>query len=595
VLVCLGCAGEPPDPRVLRLRQATPEPGATGVYLNEPVELFFSNDIDPASVHAQSARILALDDAPARGRWELSGRRLTFTPDPVLAADLSDGGYQPGQTYRVELSGFPRPDGLRGLGGQPLPRTMRWEFRVVSAEDAERGFLFADSSLERGLPLVLRTLEIPPGGPIVLEGEEPLDPSTLFGEDFLLLPSGDQQAGSGEFGTPIPLRARLVQNFDKRARPPRGTTQVELTPQQRLVHGQSYLLRMEFQPRLRDFGGHPVPYLPTLTGKSQLIEVRESSAPRTNVHFEPFLGTENRSPEVVPGADGTAWWGSSGRIELRLPAAVGDGRAGTVELTGAVEDPDLQAVRLRVPAGQTAELPAGPGLVVMRAQGSLQIEGVLSRRGPVANGPSFLERERLSAWLRRAADTDLGATVLIAGGDLIVSGELDVVGTLILVAGGRVRLGGRPERLRASKIFVLGEGGIGPSFLDPETDRIKDTLPAPLELDLSTENPLVEPLTFAVRSGPIPREGQAAQWHGPHRPGGHHGSGEYRVRYVGLNPSRFPGDPTERVVEDPVQLSESPNLRLQVELTVRPGVPWDPPWVDFAEVSWDPVRAERPR
>ena len=151
------CGGTTPTPHTLRLRQATPEPGATGVFLNEPVELFFSEEIDAASVQAQSARIVGPSGALARGRWEVDGRRLRFTPDPVLAADLSDGGYAPGATYRVELAGFPWPDGLRGTSGAPLASTERWSFRTVEPGEPGRGNVFMDSSLERGLPLYLRS------------------------------------------------------------------------------------------------------------------------------------------------------------------------------------------------------------------------------------------------------------------------------------------------------------------------------------------------------------------------------------------------------------------------------------------------------
>ena len=65
------------------------------------------------------------------------------------------------------------------------------------------------------------------------------------------------------------------------------------------------------------------------------------------------------------------------------------------------------------------------------------------------------------------------------------------------------------------------------------------------------------------------------------------GPGEYRVRYVGERVERGLGEPAEVVVEDPVQLIDCPSLRLLIELEVRPGAVWDPPWVDFVELSWD--------
>ena len=606
------CSGAGREPVVLELLQARPEPGATGVFLNEELELYFSEEIDLASVHAQSARIATQAGDPARGHWQVAGRRLRFTPEPVLASDLSDGGYRPGRTYLVELSGFPRPDGLRGVSGAPLARSIRWEFRVVDVTAPERGFLFEDASLETGLPLVLRSLEVPPGGPIVLEGREPLDPSTLFGEDFELSPIGSP-------GARIPVRARLAQNFDRRAPRPRGTTLVELIPQRTLDSGAEYVLRIPpSTSRLRDFGGHRVPYLGGFGGQRPVIVVRASSAPSTNVHFEPFMGTENRSPEAVPGLDGTAWWGDSGRVELRLPRAAGSAEQGTVELSGSVDASDLQALRMLLPAGAEAALSERPGLVILRAQGSLRIEGRLRRRVPSAGANSlrggetlsgwldrvqapgspateWVDLESLSAWLDRAQALGVTTTVLVAGGDLILSGEVDVAGPLLLAAGGRLRLQRDPGGIRASQVHLLGREGLGPSFLDPLTGLDKKMVDAGLELDLVVDNPLVAPLTFGVRSGPIPREGQAARWLGPPHVGGRHGTGAFRVRYVGSIRSRDGSESTQRVVDDPSLLTDCPSLRLQVELSVGPGVPWDPPWVDFAEVSWDPLGTERPR
>ena len=103
-------------------------------------------------------------------------------------------------------------------------------------------------------------------------------------------------------------------------------------------------------------------------------------------------------------------------------------------------------------------------------------------------------------------------------------------------------------------------------------------------------------MTFAVRSGPIPREGRARIWHAAAEPAdkpfGHHSPvGTYHIRYVGSPPGLRGDGRTEVIVEDPVQLNDSPTLRLQIELTVQPGAVWDPPWVDYVEVAWEPERA----
>jgi hypothetical protein len=595
------CDASAPEPRLLRLRQATPEPGASGVFLNEAVELFFSEDVDVASVHAQSARIVGPGGATARGRWEVDGRRLRFTPDPVLAADLSDGGYALGATYRVQLAGFPWPDGLRGTSGAPLDQALSWEFHTVQRDGPGRGDVFADSSLERGLPLYLLSRDVLPLGPILLECEEPLDPSTLFGADFKL------QGGAG--GAVVPLRARLVENFDKRASRPRGTALVELLPERKLELG-SYQIYVPFEGRLRDFGGHRVPLLARPGTSGLRIEVVADAVQSGNRHLENFQNDTNRSPEPVPGAEGSASWSGNGRVELRLPAAMGDGRDGTLQLEGKLATRDLQAVRARIPPGVEVELSEQPGLVVIRCQGSLRIEGSLVRREPEGPACDFLPGESLSQWLARASSEGRTATVLIVGGDLVLSGKLEVNGSLLLAAGGRLRLG-EFTGIHATDMYVLGENARDrPSFINPKLDQVKNALPDLLALDLASSNLLVEPLTFAVRSGPIPRQGRARRWHAlaedPEQPFGHQSPlpdkpsdpppvGRYQVRFVGSPPGLRGEKRTEVIVEDPVQLNDSPSLRLQIELTVLPGATWDPPWVDYVEVAWDPAGAEPPR
>lgn len=599
-----GCGDAAPEPSRLRLRQVTPEPGASGVFLNEAVELYFSQDVDVASVHGQSARVVGASGAPARGRWEVDGRRLRFTPDPVLAADLSDGGYALGATYRVELAGFPWPDGLRATSGAPLEQSLSWEFQTVLRDGPGRGDVFADASLERGLPLHLVSRQVGPNGPIKLECEEPLDPSTLFGADFKLQ--------GGLSGAVVPLRARLVENFDKRASRPRGTALIELLPERRLDEA-PYQLYVPFEGRLRDFGGHRVPFPARPGAAGQRIEVVVDPNASSNRHLENFLDDSNRSPEPVPGADGTARWSGTGRVELRLPAAVGNGRDGTVQLGGRLDAHDLQAVRARIPPGVEVELSQSPGLVVLRCQGALRIEGSLVRKEPRGERCDFLPSETLSQWLERAVLEGRSATVLIAGGDLILTGGIEVAGALLLVAGGRLRLS-EPFDLRASELFLLGEGASRDvPFINPQLkpdDQGQYAQPDMLLLDLAHTNQLVEPLTFAVRSGPIPRQGRARLWHAlaedPEQPFGHQSPlpdnptdvqpvGRYQVRFVGSPPGLRGEKRTEVIVENPVQLNDSPSLRLQIELTVLPGSTWDPPWVDYVEVAWDPAGSEPAR
>jgi hypothetical protein len=68
-------------------------------------------------------------------------------------------------------------------------------------------------------------------------------------------------------------------------------------------------------------------------------------------------------------------------------------------------------------------------------------------------------------------------------------------------------------------------------------------------------------------------------------PGGRAGAGAYCVRFVGERAALAGSG--EVLVDDPMRLEDCPTLRLQVELRVEPGATWDPPWVDFVELSWE--------
>lgn len=606
---------------MLRLEGVRPE-ATEGVFLNEELVFHFSEPLDPSSVTYASVRIRPLSAAgtptgpPARGRLAVAGRALVFTPDPVLAFDLSDGGYQPGATYAAELAGFPRPEGLRSKGGAPLEHSVRYEFTVVDVAEPRAGFVFEDPAPGRGLPVFLRSEAVAPGEAIELEGGEPLDPSTLFAADFVLRPGPRVRS---ELGPPIPLRVRLRDNRDRQGG--LGATVIELLPIERLEPGQTYQLIVdERELRLRDFGGNRV-LVRNTKGRSKL-EVRVDPAagapPGTYVEYtETFIDDSMRSAEPVPGVDGTLRWSDSGRAEVRYPGAAGDGSAGAVTLEDRHLASDLQSVRATVPAGSSCGLSPLSGLVVLRAQGRLLVAGRLERRtgrdfAPDAQLPFVLEEvdradsarptdprasagEPLSSWLERARADELDWTVLVAGGDLVVEGTLASDGPLLLVAGGELRIAGG-ARLEAPFVATCGNRpGLDVRYRDPR--RLASAWRADLSLDPPSSNPLAEPLTFAVRSAPIPEVGEALRWHPGPRVAARSGSGSWHLRYLGRGAGSSGG---EQLVDDPAMLEASPTVRFEVRIEVPAGAPagqdprpWDPPWIDSVQLRWDPLGPER--
>ncbi len=624
--LCCACARiEAPAASVLRLLQVRPE-NPQGVYLDEELVLHFSAPLASESATTRSVRVVDEAGRAARGRLRIEGAVLRFEPEPVLGRDLDDGGFRPGVGYTLHLLGFPAPDGLRSSSGAPLERSFSLPFRTVARDGSSA--LFRPRPEERPRPLRyfpapgvdLRYL-ISRYDSIHLDCDLPLDPATLPEEAFELLdPDGRR----------VPLRVRLLENERQaavRPRPARARTSgeaaswerepraalVELAPRQPLSPGRHALRLMpqyaSFQlralrpslcalpppailvPRVRearpaDTSGRSV-WDRALAAVSIVVVERGVEGPR-NLVLEEFLDTRLRSPVAVEGADGTAAWRGDGRVTIRLPAAVGDGRAGDVHLAAARPERDLHAVRLEVPPEAVVELPAEPGLVVWRAQGALRIRGAVTRRS--GGGEALLPQTTttLSAWLEQLASTRANWTVLVAGGDLVVEGRLDTSTPLLLVAGGMIRIGGTVVAGSADHLFRLGEGG-GIGFLA--------TVPEHVLVDEPSANPLATTIVWAVRSGGIPQREAVAEWisasasgsssEAVKRPspslGTLRANGSWRLRWYAVD-----GGGGGR--SDPRFLDPPGPARFEVELTVHPGGIWNPPFIDRVEASFDAKR-----
>lgn len=560
-LTVVACSQPSPVIRSMTLEDFRPS-NRTGVYLNEDLVLTFSCEVDPATVTAQSVRVVSEDGEPARGSWEVQGRVIQFRPDPVLGRDLDDGGYRPDTRYRVVLEGFPRLDGLRGARGELFDGQLQLGFEIVAVAEPRTSFVFDDTSPGTAESLRTATSQIGPTDPIRLYCDEPLDPSTLFAEDFQLRSST----------ATVDLLVRLVANHDV-GEQPRGQpcAVIELLPRQTLPPG-DYSLHFDSDLRLRDFGGNPV-WRSSSPQHRKRIRVLEAVRPEgAGELYLTFLDDARFSPIAVEGVDGTAHWSDTGQVRIRFLAAAGDGRDGHVSLAGDGAQRDVQAVDLHLPAVARASR-SGPGAWVLRAQGTMLIAGRLVRSGSGGDGPmTFAEGEPLSGWLERVLERDPSWTVLIAGGDLVIDGSVEVDTPLLLAAGGRIRVQGR-VRAREQQLWLLGDGG----GFDVDPTRS----PAQLEMDQPHFNPLRETLHVAAVSSPLPPWGRAEHWLSA-QAGGRAGGGRWRVRYVPAGDVR-----TEVAVDHPRLLDGSGPIRLLIELEMPPGGAWDPPLVDFVRLTWD--------
>jgi len=407
----------------------------------------------------------------------------------------------------------------------------------------------------------------------------------------------------------VPLRVRLAHNAEPGS--DEGGARIELRPADGGFEVGRYRLAISADTSLRDFGGNLVwPSRPGAVPGIDLIVVHRE----TEIH-ESFESADRRSPLLVPGVDGAAFWANAdwgsgtsaspgllGKLTIRFPAAAGDGHDGRVALGGEERRTDLHASRLTVPSGERCELVAG-GMVVLRSQGRMDLAGELVRRGGTGAPPMVFASglplstpapprtsewvpERLSDWLRWARTEDRAWTVLVAGGDLVLhsGARLATDGPLLLVAGGRVVILGDLDS-QDDQLYVLGEyeGSLpGKSYL------------VAMLIDPPLINPLVEPLRCAVVSSPVPRWGGVQRWISASSTA-LEGSGTVRVRFLPetLNPL---ADRLEDwgPVDHPADLPGGA-LRILVEIEQPPAPDgqrhrsvWAPPFLDDVHLFWEP-------
>ncbi len=554
-----------------------------GVYLNEELVLTFSSALDPASITSTSLRITDTEGGQAVGRWDVMGRQARFVPSPVLSANLSDGGYRPDMEYRLDVVGFPRLDGLRSVRGEPLAQCFTWAFSTAAVGPGRRGFVFDDASPGVGALVGLDDQRhIQPGEPLLLECSEPLDPSSLRESEFRI-----QRFGGSEESRSCGVRSRFLANHPEGSL---GLLQphavIELMPEERLEPGK-YILEAA-GVTLTDYGGNPVwPSASRL--RSMPFQVRRASptgptgAESKSIVQLSFSDREGFVSVPVPGSDGLAHWGDGGALGVRYPLAAGTGELGALALVGIEARRDVHTTALRVPSGRTLDLGPGRGLRVLRSQGRMEIAGRLDRQceylegEPVgaerANHP-YVKGESVGEWLARARAEGWDFTVLVAGGDLVISGELVVNTPLLLVAGGWIRVEGRIDQ-PPRQLWLLKEGG--GLRMDP-TASVPD-----MRFERPTRNPLTTTLHLAAVTTPVPALVSSYHWLDA-EVGARRGAGSFEVSYL---PAEGPID-RARAVQHPRLLEGEGQVRVLLDLYVPPGELWDPPSIDFVNLFWAP-------
>lgn len=125
------------------------EPSDNGrLYLNDAIQLDFSNEVDLDSVDLSTFTIQVQDQVgntvaePVAGLFSVAtspgdttlGRRLRFTPRLPTNDLYTNGGFRPGRTYVVQLVGGDRVNGtvLRDKNGRALERPQSFRFSTSS-------------------------------------------------------------------------------------------------------------------------------------------------------------------------------------------------------------------------------------------------------------------------------------------------------------------------------------------------------------------------------------------------------------------------------------------------------------------------------
>ncbi len=584
MLLLIACSRDPEPGQGLVLQGFRPLEGER-IWLNEPLELTFSRDVDPSSITPSS--LWVEDDQGRRcvGQWRVQGSRwLRFWPRPVIGSNLSSGGYRPGRRHVVRVVGFPGVGGLRALDGEPLDQSYQLPFEVVNPGPEGRAFF--DWSPFRCEPLVVGfhpsglRAPVQEGEPIRLWCAEPLDPRSLHSEDFSIWYHKRGQPTATKFSD---VRVSMVQNrHSELLLQNEGAAVLECTSEKLLdprLNGQ-FSLRIARNARLVDFSGHsPWPAAGPSGPRSEfffLVEPVDAQG-QSRLRLD-FLDREHLSSQEIPWVDGEVHL-QPGRLTVAMPTCAGLGTDGELQLEGAVGLGDHQGIRTGVAEGKVATLPEEPGLVILRSQGAWNQRGGLKRSTGAdwksTPGQWLAEHPGASAdeLLQFAIENNRNWTILIAGGDLVLQGDFDVDTPVLLVAGGRVRSEARVN-CPVGELYKVGVGG---GSGDTQPMRNLD-----LTLPESGVNPLHVRQRYAVVTSSLPRW-VADRYEWEHLSvGARDGSGRAEVLFLS---HKGPVE-LDRCVTHPRALPPHEPLRILILLTVEPGGSWDPPAVDFIHLSW---------
>lgn len=155
------------------------------IQLNSPLEFQFSDVVDASTISPQTLQIRKGPSfgLTVPGSFSVQGSTVIFEPRLPSLCDLSDSGFEPSTTYRVQLLGSPEEFAIRNPAGQSLASTRTFSFRTRIETDPD---LFADQVPAAGPAVTTASpqngdeaVAVEPGNRIVLTLTENLSPCTV--------------------------------------------------------------------------------------------------------------------------------------------------------------------------------------------------------------------------------------------------------------------------------------------------------------------------------------------------------------------------------------------------------------------------------
>ncbi len=456
-VLAAACSRGASAPAPFAIVRTSPPLGAQAepLLLNDAITVYFSADVLPVSVTGDSVTLVDADGRGVPGTLRVGANWVSFHPVPPVTAELDDGSYRPGASYRLFVAGSPRPDAVRAADGRRLAAAAAFDVRIAAADRPPAGLPAPLRPPATDLPLLLRGADVPQQLPadeprLQLHFTQPLLPTSVTPDAFeitLLTPLDEL----------VPRRVRVVPSrldalhgstveIDLGAWP----TRARGGPAAPLAPGNLVCVQLRAgAASLRDYAGNePLPAGPQFWGVVAGDTVALAAWPADD------------DPVLVDEALGCGFEVGGGMIRPRVRVEAGDGSLGVFrprrDVTLRPNEPfdrgdgtlvlsrgsEFPFAAFDVPRGVTVRVDASGSPVQLLACGSVHVAGRLELLGASRPLPRPLSRQQPVRELLH-----LAPVAIVAAGDVTIDGAVaaaalpaDDTTTLLVAAAGAIDL-----------------------------------------------------------------------------------------------------------------------------------------------------------